>query len=354
MKSYLNLCIGLLLLLNTACSVTIPMAGSQQSHHNNAQTITQPYFQKKTGDKRPILTGIGVAAGAGLFYHFGKSTVADANGVPYTPAQINQHAYKGAALGTLAGLLFVGGMIAYNNNTNRWLRPKTTKISVTNSNFDAWLTAYNKKNSPNYIKYRQEESSYLLVPNSQVKAYQAEEDRLDDIAYNRVINGESGSYIAYLQSRSRHSKNYQAVVQMETEYTLYERAMDSQLREGHNFNDMLLNCNTYMYTFPNGNKIFQDKVVRRIQDIKSIPESVRKEKEAEIARQVQEARLREKRQVGFFLDVLELFINSSGSKKGSGETTSCTYCYGSGRLTDPDNGRSLGRCPKCNGTGKVD
>lgn len=344
-----------ILWLNSSCSVTIPVARTQQSLHSSAKQISDPYFQKKTADKRPILTGIGVVAGATLFYYNGKSTVADAKGVPYTTAQINQNAYKGAALGTLAGLLFVGGMIAYNNNTNKWLRPKTTSIRVTNANFDAWLTAYNKKNSPNLIKYRQDGGGYLLVPNSKVKAYQAEEDRLDDIAYNRVISGEIGAYQAYMRNRPTYSKNYKTVFGMETECTLFYRAMDSELKIGHSFNDMLLNCNTYMYTFPNGNKNFQAKVYDRLNYIKSIPESVRKEKEAEIAKRAEAARRQERAQVELFLDIMSLFLGGDSNNSSTGNSIDCAQCMGRGKLRHY-NGNTLvdeTPCGRCGGTGKI-
>lgn len=163
------------LILCQACTVRIPMGQVVQTSHHSAQRVYPSYQVTRKGGK---LAGyLGVTAGAAiLFGGIGYARAQDNKGKPYTDEQRIDNARSSALLG-----VYIGALCGLYVLASKKKAPRVEQ--VTSTNFNNWLSDYNRKQNQNFVKYGQDAYPYaLLIPRNNVAAYEAEEKAIVDRA----------------------------------------------------------------------------------------------------------------------------------------------------------------------------
>lgn len=254
-----------------SCVVKKPIYQNTSQLHSGAIKIYEPQYSvtKKKLNYKPFLVGM-VITGLGGYGFYDLETN------PNT--QLKEKDKLG--FGVIAGLGLTYMVAAILSK-----KGKTSKTEfITNNNFNDWLSKYNTKNNSNYVKLSNEGNSYVIIPKNRIADFQTEEDRLDRVAFLRVINGENGAYYSYISTRPSTSRWYNEVFKLRDECQVYYRAMYTELSETYTFNSMLSDCETYLKNYPQfkGNEIFFKNVIKKYNDILSIPIEVRRQKMEEI------------------------------------------------------------------------
>lgn len=342
------------ILTQLSCVVRIPITNNTEKLHSSALKVQPAYQVTKKGNKGFLVFGSSIG--------FGGIMTALAYNNKYKNYS-NELRLKNSLEtgGTIAGLtLAIMGYLAITGEFGSKFEKRTYIENVKQVSFDNWLTDFNNKSKQTYINYRKDKNYYLLIPTNSVSAFEAEENRLDLIAYEKVINGQIGAYNDYISSRPLNSQHYSSVLKIQNECTAYYNAMNFKLSESRNFENMLSDCNYYMNNYQNGNIVFRQNVYKRIYDINSIPIEIRQKQHNEIVNQIQEARKEATiRHAELWILVFGLILSSDSDKSNSNnyDSKTCSRCMGLGKVWQYESGSSsrgyYDTCLRCQGSGKA-
>jgi hypothetical protein len=161
-----------LLFQSCAFTIRIPIAKTEESTHNGGKYVLPKFIVEKDRTTPGLITAL-VFGGMGylLFDALGSG--------PKGTSEVSAGTKLfGFALGSGFGLLEWGLWGGFRN-------PKTTR-DVSSDEFDTWLRKYNKTQQDKYVRYREDSTIYLIVPQNKVNAYGAEENRLKNEYQKRI------------------------------------------------------------------------------------------------------------------------------------------------------------------------
>jgi hypothetical protein len=242
-KKFITLSI-LTLLLFQSCSITvrIPITKSEQKLHDGAKKVRPQFIVKEHRNTGVLITAL-VVGGLSSYFLAGLSKEGGKKGIDMS---VTKASLLGFGLGAGATIAVLGPFSG---------DPRTEKsiIDVPDSQFDKWLYKYSSKEGISYSKYGQDSYSYLIVPKSNIYAYEAEEKRLKsegkvveiDLAEQRFKEKEEKNRIA------KENANIQA------ELAAYEKVKKSFMGNADWLN--------YLEKFPNG--LHKNEVLSKAEEI---------------------------------------------------------------------------------------
>ena len=169
------------LLLFQSCAITIkiPITKTEKPTHDGGKYVVPKFIVEKSRTPAGLLTAFIVGSGDYfLFKVIGNalSSLGEIKG----PGPETSDGVKllGFALGSGFSLMVWGISGGFNNQ-------KTTR-DISSDEFDLWLRKYNLSQQDMYMKYKEDSTSYLIVPQNRVYAYGVEESRLKTEYQKRI------------------------------------------------------------------------------------------------------------------------------------------------------------------------
>jgi len=164
-------------LLFQSCAVTIkiPITKTEKPTHDGGKYVVPKFIVAKSRTPAGLLTAFIV--GSGSYFLFKEIPSLGQMKGP-GPEASDGVKLLGFALGSGFSLLVWGSLGGFNSQ-------KTTR-DISSDEFDMWLRKYNLSQQDMYVKYKEDSTSYLIVPQNRIYAYGAEENRLKNEYQKRI------------------------------------------------------------------------------------------------------------------------------------------------------------------------
>lgn len=164
-------------LLFQSCAITIkiPIAKTEKPTHDGGKYVVPKFIVEKSRTPAGLLTAF-IAGSVGYFLFKEIPSLGQVKGPG--PEASDGVKLLGFALGSGFSLLAWGSLGGFNSQ-------KTTR-DISSDEFDIWLRKYNLSQQDMYVKYKEDSTSYLIVPKNRVYAYGVEENRLKTEYQKRI------------------------------------------------------------------------------------------------------------------------------------------------------------------------
>jgi hypothetical protein len=169
-------------LLFQSCAVTIkiPITKTEKPTHDGGKYVVPKFIVEKSRTPAGLLTAF-IAGSVGYVLVEGIDFVLYSLSLPgkgSEPRASDGVKLLGFALGSGFSLMAWGSLGGFNSQ-------KTTR-DISSDEFDMWLRKYNLSQQDMYMKYKEDSTSYLIVPQNRVYAYGVEENRLKNEYQKRI------------------------------------------------------------------------------------------------------------------------------------------------------------------------